>query len=373
MSAGNSGTAQTQGGNVGNNPMTTLSTEVVSQLSQMVSAAIRDNTRELREEITSLREQMSSLQQEYSDGGLGVEQHEDTPGNMNRSGSRQEHSSRFIDRENERSGGERYISISTAHKIYSREFEGSRVSKIGDPNFPMAKLTWDRLVQDFPVEENLLRRLVGLAFEGPAKKIYEELSALQLSSNSEELWEFLRTRLYNHSQQRNQRAAFYTSYWKERHESVEQFGARLQAMAIAMPEKISDDALVHRFIEGIPSRLRVQALLVHGNFDEVVAKTSLVAKASTIQKSSSHSDPVFAVQEPEKKFGTSTTGGSGTRNGGNQIQVNHSYRDRVCFTCQELGHISRNCPKKNRNLGDSGASGNGQGAPVAATQGPPQI
>jgi hypothetical protein len=64
----------------------------------------------------------------------------------------------------------------------------------------MAKLTWARLVQDFPVEKILLPRLVGLALEGPAKKIYEEVSALQLSSNSEELWEFLRTRLYNHSQ-----------------------------------------------------------------------------------------------------------------------------------------------------------------------------
>jgi hypothetical protein len=129
-----------------------------------------------------------------------------------------------------------------------------------------------------PFRRETFRRLVGLAFEGPAKKIYEELSALQLSSNSEELWEFLRTRLYNHSQQRNQRAAFYNSYWKDRHESVEQFGAMLQAMAIEMLEKISDDALVHRFIEGIHSRLRVQALLVHGNFDEVVAKTSLVPK-----------------------------------------------------------------------------------------------
>jgi hypothetical protein len=41
----------------------------------------------------------------------------------------------------ERLGGGNHIYISTAHKIYSHEFEGSRVSKIGDLNFPMAKLT----------------------------------------------------------------------------------------------------------------------------------------------------------------------------------------------------------------------------------------
>jgi hypothetical protein len=81
------------------------------------------------------------------------------------SDSRLEHSSRLVEEAEGRLRGENHIHISTAHKIYSREFEGSRVSKIGDPIFPMAKLTWDRLVQDFPVQEHLLRRLVGLAFK----------------------------------------------------------------------------------------------------------------------------------------------------------------------------------------------------------------
>jgi hypothetical protein len=170
------------------------------------------------------------------------------------------------------------------------------------------------------------------------------VSALQLSAGLEELWEFLRNRLYIHSQQRNQRAAFYTASWKERHESFEQFGAKLQAMAIATPEKISDDALVHRFIESLPSRLRVQALLVYGNFDEVVGKTAFVAKASATQKSSSQSDPVLFAQEPEKTTPTSTSGGPATRISYNHTQGNRPYRDRVCFSCQELGHIDRNCP-----------------------------
>jgi hypothetical protein len=84
------------------------------------------------------------------------------------------------------------------------------VSRIGDFRLP-ARMTWRRLVQDFPVRSEMLRLLVGQAFSGASKKVYEEVSASNLSATLDELWDLMEEKLYNVSQQRNQRASFYSS------------------------------------------------------------------------------------------------------------------------------------------------------------------
>jgi hypothetical protein len=83
--------------------------------------------------------------------------------------------------------GVEYISVGEALKLYSRELEADRVSRIGNYHFPAARMTWLRNVQDFPVRPELLRRLVGVAFRGAAKKVYEEVSAANLSATADEL------------------------------------------------------------------------------------------------------------------------------------------------------------------------------------------
>jgi hypothetical protein len=120
-----------------------------------------------------------------------------------------------------------FIPVSSAHKSCARELEADRVSRIGDFRFPAARMTWRRLVQDFPVRSELLRLLFGLAFSGAAKKIYEEVSASNLSATADELWDLMESKVYNVSQQRNQRASFYSTSWKEKTESIEIYGARL--------------------------------------------------------------------------------------------------------------------------------------------------
>ncbi len=143
-----------------------------------------------------------------------------------------------------------------------------------------ARKTWNRLVWDFPAEKHTRRRIVVVAFSGAAKKIYEEVANLYLEADDEELWDQLESRLYNDGQQRGQRAAFYSAYWRERHESVDQFGARLRSQALTLPETVSEESMTHRFIDGLPPRLRPQAVIISGEYDEVVAKTSLVAQVT---------------------------------------------------------------------------------------------
>jgi hypothetical protein len=169
------------------------------------------------------------------------------------------------------------------------------VSRIGDFRFPAACMTWRRLVQDFPVRLERIRRLVCLEFSGAAKNIFEEVSASNLSATSDELWDLMEAKVYNGSQQRNQRASFYSTSWKEKTESIEQYGAIPATAAMTLPEGVSDEALIYRFIGGLPHRLKVQALLVRGNYDLIVATTALVSKAS--QRSAQGPEMVREISE----------------------------------------------------------------------------
>jgi hypothetical protein len=193
-----------------------------------------------------------------------------------------------------------FIPVSSAHKLHARELETDRVPRIGDFRFPASRMTWGRLVQDFPVRSELLRRLVGLAFSGAAKKIYEEASASNFSATADELWDLMESKVYNVSQQRNQRASFYSTSWKEKTESIEQHGARLATAAMTLPEGVSDEALKRRFIDGLPQRLKVQALLIRGGYDEIVATTLLVSKAG--QRPAQGPELVREITEPRREF-----------------------------------------------------------------------
>jgi hypothetical protein len=226
-----------------------------------------------------------------------------------------------------------YISVGEAHKLYSRELEADRVSRIGDYRFPAARMTWRRVLEDSPVRPELLRRLVGVAFSGAAKKVYEEVSASNLSATADELWDAMELKVYNVSQQRSQRASFYAASWKEKTESIEHYGARLAKAAMTRPEHVSDEALVHRFVEGLPQRLKVQALLISGDYDEVVAKTSLVQKAS--QRAAIGPEMIRGVNE------------------GRELRPMIPFSEQTCFRCNQKGHIARFCPQAGNGEGSS--------------------
>ena len=119
-----------------------------------------------------------------------------------------------------------------------------------------------RIAQDFPIRPELIGRLVGVAFNGAAKNVYEEVSAGNLSVTAIELWDAMEAKIYNISQQRSQRASFSATFWKYKTDLIEKYGARLATTAMALPEHVSEEALVHRILEGLPQRLKVQALLI---------------------------------------------------------------------------------------------------------------
>jgi hypothetical protein len=287
--------------------------------------ALRSEVREVKSREDSMRQELSRIV------AASVIQ-----GNTAVSGRIDDDMDRSAGFQDQRRTKVEYISVGEAHKLYSRELEADRVSRIGDYRFPAARMTWRRVVQDFPVRPELLRRLVGVAFSGAAKKVYEEVSAANLSATADELWDTMQLKVYNVSQQRSQRASFYATSWKERTESIEQYGARLATAAMALPEHVSDEALVHRFVEGLPQRLKVQALLISGDYDEVVAKTSLVQKASQ-----------RAVIGPEMIREVNESCDSRPR---------IPFSERTCFRCNQKGHIARFCPLAGNGGGSSGQS-----------------
>jgi hypothetical protein len=286
---------------------------------------------ELRSDVARVEIREESLRQELSEAVTGRQVAE----SQNEDSGTKETPVEVLDK----ALSTEFISVSSAHKLYARELESDRVSRIGDFRFPAARMTWRRLVQDFPVRSEMLRRLVGLAFSGAAKKIYEEVSASNLSATSDELWDLMEAKVYNVSQQRNQRASFYSTSWKEKTESIEQYGARLATAAMTLPEGVSDEALIYRFIDGLPHRLKVQALLVRGNYDEIVATTALVSKAS--QRSGQGPEMVREISDVTEEH---------------QPYRGLPFSERTCFECNKKGHIARMCPNMRKDDATSSSS-----------------
>lgn len=148
------------------------------------------------------------------------------------------------------------------HKIYSRELSDDRLSGLGGAKFLAINMTCDHFMQVFLVKAGMQRGLIGLAFKGTAKKIYKSNFAAHLSASAEELWELLRTKLFNEFQRRMRRASFYAAKWQEKPETFAQLGPCLAASAMSLPEEVSKEVLIHQFAKDLPSKFCTRALLI---------------------------------------------------------------------------------------------------------------
>ena len=149
--------------------------------------------------------------------------------------------------------------------------------------------------------------------------------------------------------------------WLERSKYVEQFGARLAAAALALPEDVTGKVMIHRFVEGLPSRLQSQTLLVSGTYDEVVAKSSVVAGAS----SSRVAEPVRQTFENRQHRYRGDAGGRNMGDGARDYgehRGRRNFREKTCYYCREPGHIQRFCHKRREDHECGMSQGNGHGA-----------
>ena len=93
---------------------------------------------------------------------------------------------------------------------------------------------------------------------------------------------------------------------------------------MTLPECVSEEALIHLLVDGLPQRLKVQALLIRGGYDEIAANTSLVSKAS--QRPSQGPELVREVSEGSEDL---------------QPYRGSLFTERNFLNCNKKGHISR--------------------------------
>lgn len=217
-----------------------------------------------------------------------------------------------------------------AFKIYQKGLEGVRCRKVGDNTFFAAKRTWKRMIKDFPVTEATSRRLLPLAFEGDARSVYEEVANEAMDLNTTELWARLEERLCNKVHQSALQDKLFEMRWNERKESFTTFAQRLRSASLSLPTPIGNDILLNRLKAGIPSRLRDQAHIITGSYDEVVTRLGRLSAAQI------------------------------TREGVREIEENHNggmeerYASYLCHSCGKRGHIARYCKVRQEGNGLGG-------------------
>lgn len=226
------------------------------------------------------------------------------------------------------------VTLYTTHrafKIYEKALERSRCKRIGDGSFFTAKRKWDRLVRDFPISEASKLRLIPLAFDGDAERVFDDVSGENIGCTSDELWEHLQTRLCNDTHQSVLRDNFFAMQWNESRESFMKFATRLRSAAMMLPSGTIDEGfLLNRLKTGLPKRIQDQAALISGSYDEVVGK---LASLSTVKNPKERVRAVVEGSHIEPKTNTPTQ---------------PWWETAQCHYCKEVGHIARHCPKKRR-------------------------
>jgi hypothetical protein len=74
------------------------------------------------------------------------------------------------------------------------------VSKTGDANFASARVCWDRLIVQYPVDPIHQPKVVAHAFWGAAANVFQQIAAANTNASAQTLWDLMQGRLYNTAQ-----------------------------------------------------------------------------------------------------------------------------------------------------------------------------
>jgi hypothetical protein len=144
-------------------------------------------------------------------------------------------------------------------------------------------------------------------------------------------------------------------------EIVEEFAERLRQLACGLPATKTNDELLQRLRDGLPSALKVNALAVTGEFDTVVSQVGQIADAMAALRprreqvnavegageytNGKRKDTSHTVGTSDKEWTRDRTKPRGSRenpvefNPNNPKDVRPWNRARQCFRCQQWGHI----------------------------------
>ena len=263
---------------------------------------------------------------------------------------------------------EHTIGPHNAFKIYYKALEAVSVRNPGDGNFFAAKKAWKRLCQEFPVQKGTYRRLLPCVFSESALAIYESVAAEYLDADAEELSRMLEGRLCNASHRRSLHLRFNNMSWREGKESIEEFAIRVRASALALPAKVSDDAMLDRFIQALPSGMKNLALAIPGSFDEVRARVSMMTgpRRRDAFLSWNTGERVNETCEGEYIPGHEQT--VVVRDEDRRTHDEDRFANVICYRCGKKGHMAGACPTKGKKPQSPKMDGSRKGAGGASSR-----
>jgi hypothetical protein len=169
--------------------------------------------------------------------------------------------------------------------------------------------------------------------------------------------------LYNAAQVQAVRSRF-ASAKVEPGEAIEVFANRLRQMAGGLPETVGEDALLQRFRDGLPRRLKLSALTMSGGYDDIVSRVSQIEAALTLTRSMEGVDEIEDEPLPTRPKRGTRENPVGPDPDDPDASVPEWLREKLCYRCEQYGHPARggtSCgwPRKERSSdGDGAGEGN---------------
>ena len=116
---------------------------------------------------------------------------------------------------------------------------------------------------------------------------------------------------------------------------------------MALPERVSDVRLLDRFIRSLSGRLRDHALAIHGTFDEVVSRVSMMAstKWNGIGESRFRAELVRAIEDGECRKGGTQAKSTESPTVQLPATADERFASATCYYCGLKGHLARSCEK----------------------------